>query len=170
MKKPIFQTGAGAETWVAAPLQREPNLPQRILVVDGDPLIRQVNSEVLIYSGYHVDAADDGAAAWDALRVNNYDLLITDNDLPRVTGVELLKKVHATRMAVPVVLATGTLPVQEFARYPWLEPAAVLLKPYSFDELLETVEKVLRATVIASAEIEPPQSKHGEPPNEGLRL
>jgi hypothetical protein len=34
----------------------------------------------------------------------------------------------------------------------------VLLKPYSFDELLETVEKVLRATVIASAEIEPPQS------------
>jgi len=90
--------------------------------------------------------------------------------LPRVTGVELLKKVHATRMAVPVVLATGTLPVQEFARYPWLEPAAVLLKPYSFDELLETVEKVLRATVIASAEIEPPQSKHGEPPNEGLRL
>jgi len=89
-------------------------------VVDGDPLIRQVNSEVLIYSGYHVDAADDGAAAWDALRVNNYDLLITDNDLPRVTGVELLKKVHATRMAVPVVLATGTLPVQEFARYPWL--------------------------------------------------
>jgi len=46
----------------------------------------------------------------------------------------------------------------------------VLLKPYSFDELLETVEKVLRATVIASAEIEPPQSKHGEPPNEGLRL
>ena len=92
MKKPIFQTGAGAETWVAAPLQREPNLPQRILVVDGDPLIRQVNSEVLIYSGYHVDAADDGAAAWDALRVNNYDLLITDNDLPRVTGVELLRR------------------------------------------------------------------------------
>jgi len=67
MKKPIFQTGAGAETWVAAPLQREPNLPQRILVVDGDPLIRQVNSEVLFYSGYQVDAADDGAAAWDAL-------------------------------------------------------------------------------------------------------
>jgi DNA-binding NtrC family response regulator len=169
MKNAISETGATAEAGATNSLQREPNLPQRVLVVDGDPLIRQVNSEVLIYSGYHVDAADDGVAAWEALRVNNYDLLITDNDLPQVTGVDLLKKVHATRMAMPVVLATGTLPVQEFAQCPWLEPAAVLLKPYSFDELLETVQKVLPATTSASAEIEPPQSQHGARPNEGMR-
>ncbi len=167
-EKAIFQTGAAAGIWDTAALQREPNLPQRILVVDGDPLIRQLNSEVLIYSGYRVDAAHDGAAAWDALLGNNYDLLITDNDLPQVTGVDLLKKVNATRMAMPVVMATGTLPTREFVQYPWLQPAAVLMKPYSFDELLETVKKVLRATASARMEIPPPPSGPGKPSPNGF--
>jgi DNA-binding response OmpR family regulator len=158
----IFQTGTAAGVWATAPLQRQPNLRQRILVVDDDPLIRRLNSEVLIYSGYRVDAADDGASAWDALLVNDYDLLITDNDMPKVTGVDLLKKVHATRMAMPVVMATGTLPAWEFAQYPWLKPAAVVIKPYTFDELLETVKEVLHATATARAEIAPPTSWYGK--------
>jgi DNA-binding response OmpR family regulator len=161
-KNGIFQTGAAAGVWSTAPLQRQPNLRQRILVVDDDPLIRRLNSEVLIYSGYRVDAADDGASAWDALLVNDYDLLITDNDMPKVTGVDLLKKVHATRMAMPVVMATGTLPAWEFAQYPWLKPAAVVIKPYTFDELLETVKEVLHATTTARAEIAPPPSWYGK--------
>ena len=165
----IVQTGAVAEAWAANSLQRESNLPLRILVVDGDPLIRQINSEVLIYSGYHVDAAEDGAAAWDALLENNYNLLITDNDLPQVTGVDLLKKVHATRKAMPVVMATGTFPAREFSQCPWLKPAAVLMKPYTFDELVDTVRKVLYATASATAEIEPPPSWQGKLSNGGLR-
>jgi DNA-binding NtrC family response regulator len=163
-KNAIVQTGAVAEAWAANSLQRESNLPQRILMVDRDPLIRRVNSEVLIYSGYQVDAAEDGAAAWDALLENNYNLLITDNDLPQVTGVDLLKKVHATRKAMPVVMATGTFPAREFSQNPWLKPAAVLMKPYSFDELVDTVRKVLSATAT-----EPP-SRQGKLPNDGLRI
>jgi DNA-binding response OmpR family regulator len=161
-KNGISQTGAVAEAWSTAPLQRQPNLRQRILVVEDDPLIRRLNSEVLIYSGYQVDAADDGAIAWEALLVNNYDLMITDNDMPNLTGVDLLKKVHATRMAMPVVMATGTLPAREFAQSPWLQPAAVVLKPYTFDELLATVEDVLLATAAARAEIPPPPSWLGK--------
>ena len=161
-KTAIFQTGAAAGVWATAPLQCRPNLRQRILVVDDDPLIRRLNSEVLIYSGYRVDAADDGASAWDALLVNDYDLLITDNDMPKVTGVDLLKKVHATRMAMPVVMATGTLPAWEFTQYPWLKPAAVVIKPYTFDELLKTVKEVLHATATTRAEIAPPPSWYGK--------
>jgi DNA-binding response OmpR family regulator len=156
-EKIISQTG----TWASAPPQRQPGLRQRILVVDDDPLIRQLNSEVLIYSGYQVDAADDGAAAWDALLVNDYDLLVTDNDMPKVTGVALLKKVHATRMALPVIMAAGTLPAWEFAKCPWLQPAAVVLKPYTFDELLAKVKEVLQATATARAEITPPPNWYG---------
>src|ERR1017187_6044756 len=58
-----FQT----EALASAPLQRQPNLRQRILVVDDDPLIRRFNSKVLMYSCYQVDAAENGAAAWNAL-------------------------------------------------------------------------------------------------------
>jgi DNA-binding response OmpR family regulator len=145
----ILRTGA----WASAPPQRQPKLRQRILVVDDDPLIRRLNSEVLIYSGYQVDTADDGATAWDALLVNHYDLLITDNDMPKMTGVDLLRHVYAARMIMPAIMATGTLPAGEFAKFPWLHPAVVMLKPYTFDELLEMVEEVLCTTAAMRAEI-----------------
>jgi len=127
-----------------------PKPAHRILVVDDDVDIRHINAEVLAHSGYHVDAAEDGAAAWDTLQRNRYDLLVTDNDMPKVSGVELLHKLHAAHIALPVILATGTLPMADFIQYPWLQPAALLIKPYSFHELLGTVRNVLRASVLAA--------------------
>ena len=170
MKKNVsLQTGAGAGAWASAPRQCQPNLRQRILVVDGDPLIRRLNSEVLIYSGYQVDAAEDGAAAWEALYASNYDLLITDNDVPKVSGVHLLKKIHATRLALPVILATGIMPAWELSKSPWLQPAAVVLKPYTFDELVATVENVLHAKADASDMITSPANGCGKFADGGLR-
>lgn len=120
------------------------SLPEHILVVEDDMCIRQLNTEVLTHSGYEVDSAADGAAAWQALNSDSYDLMITDNNMPKVTGVELLQKLHASRMALPVIMATGTLPAVDFTLYPWLQPAATLLKPYTLAEMLRTVKKVLR--------------------------
>ena len=45
-----------------------------------------------------------------------------------MSGVELLKKMHAARMGLPTIMATGTVPNGEFTRNPWLQPAATLLK------------------------------------------
>ena len=121
--------------------------PHRILVVEDDVDIRHLHADVLMQSGYQVDVAEDGAAAWDTLQRNRYDLVVTDNDMPKVTGVELLEMLHSARMAQPVIMATGTLP-SEFSRSPWLKPAAILIKPYSFKELLGTVKNVLLATAL----------------------
>ena len=132
-----------------APLECPTKPPGRILVVEDDRDLRQLNARALIHSGYAVDTAEDGAAGWEALQANRYDLVITDNNMPRLTGIELLKKLCAARMALPVIMATGTLPKEEFTRYPWLQPAATLLKPYTVEELLGTVKEVLRATVSA---------------------
>ena len=144
--------------------------PCRILLVDDEPHIRQLNTGALIHSGYHVDAAEDGAAAWEALGADSYDLMITDNNMPRLTGVELLKKLRSARMALPVILATGTLPKEEFIRYPWLQPDATLLKPYTVEELLGTVRTVLRATVSAPGQLEPPPDRQSQPSADVLRL
>jgi DNA-binding NtrC family response regulator len=75
--------------------------------------------------------------------------VITDNEMPKVTGVELLKKLHAARMGVLVIMATGTLPHEQFARFPWIQPVAVLLKPYTLVQLLGAVKKVLHTTRFA---------------------
>ena len=73
---------------------------------------------VLHRAGYHVDTAEDGAFAWQMLGVSDYDLMITDNNMPNLTGMELLKKLYAMRMALPFIMATGKMPEEEFAQYP----------------------------------------------------
>ena len=139
-------------------------------MAEDDPDIRRLNTEVLAASGYHVDAAEDGAAAWDALQRDNYDLLITDHDMPKVNGLELLQKLHDSSLKLPVIMATGTLPEEQLARHPWLEIKAVLLKPYTFDELLETVKHVLHTTAHDLQQMAPPPKWQGQPLPNGWRL
>ena len=162
----ISQAGEPART---AP-QSQPNPPKRILVVDDEPLLRQFYTEVLTHAGYEVDTAEDGAVAWDALQVNGYDLLITYNRMPKVTGVDLLKKVHAARMTLPVIMATGTYPGEEFSRFPWLQPDATLLKPCSMAEFLGAVKEVLCVNDDARPEMALPPARQIRPSAECLRL
>lgn len=162
----ISQAGAPAST----ARQSQPNPPKRILVVDDDPSLRQIYTEVLTQADYEVDTAEDGAVAWDALQVNGYDLLITDNNMPNVTGVDLLKKVHAARMTLPVIMATGTYPAEEFSRFSWIQPDTTLLKPYSMAEFLGAVKEVLCVNDDARAELSPPPAWQIRPSAECLRL
>jgi DNA-binding response OmpR family regulator len=148
---------------VSASPKPQPNPRQRILVVEDDKFIRRLNSEVLTYSGYQVDTAEDGAVAWDVLQLNNYDLMVTDNDMPKVTGVQLIQKLQNSRMNLPVVMATGSVPYTELTRHPMLQPAVVLLKPYTFDELLETVKAVLYASWEGRAGFAPPPNWQIQP-------
>ena len=120
--------------------------PHRILVVEKDPFLLHFNVEVLIRHGYEVKTAEDGATAWRELQAVNYNLLITEYKLPKVTGVALIKKLHAAHLALPVVLVAEKMPMHQLAKYPWLQPAATLLKPIAVDGLLDTVKSVLRAT------------------------
>ena len=115
----------------------------RVLVVDDDRDTRQLSIDLLAGCGYDVDAVTDGAAGWEALQNASYDLTITDNKMPRMTGIEMIEKLRCARRAVPVLMATRQLPMNEFARKPWLKPDAMLQRPFSNDDLLEAVKKVL---------------------------
>ena len=135
------------EIWpTRAPQRSQTRPPHRILVADDSTDVRQLMTDVLAHSGYQVDAAEDGVIAWAALQAKPYDLLITDHQMPRVTGVELVKNLRSARMALPVVMVAGELPTHELARNPSLQLAATLEKPFDVFDLLATVEKVLRST------------------------
>jgi len=122
----------------SAPTRSPADPYNRILVVDDDADIRQVNADVLRRFGYQTETAANGAAAWEALQTKGYDLLITDNNMPKVSGVELVKKVRSAHMTLPVILASGRLPTEELDRNPWLQPVATLVKPFANGQLLET--------------------------------
>jgi DNA-binding NtrC family response regulator len=131
-------------------------------VVEDDVDIRRMNAQVLSGFGYQIETAEDGAEAWEALQANGYDLLITDNNMPKVSGVELVKMVRSAHMTLPVVLASGTIPTEALNGNSSLQIAATLLKPFRVEELLALVTKVLRETDRVREQIEPPRIRRGK--------
>lgn len=132
--------------------------PQRLLVVDDDAFIRRLNTMALLRSGYEVDTAEDGANAWDALHARDYQLMITDHHMPNLTGLELLKKLRAKNIPLPVIMASGSLPIEEFDRHPALKPAAMLSKPYLLNALVQTVRHVLSRAARLAHGVSTPQT------------
>ena len=112
-------------------------------MVDDDEDIRLLYANALARPSCHVDAAADGATGWEALQANRYNLLITEYNLPELTGVELVRKLRAARMDLPVVMTAVRLPTQALVEDPSLQLAALLPKPFYISQLLETVQAVL---------------------------
>lgn len=159
------ETFASTEEPDQTPVQR-----QRVLVVDDDFLIRRINSEILLSAGYDVDVAEDGSAAWDALQLHSYDLLLTDNQMPKVTGIELVRKVRDANLHLPIIMATGTLPGPELNRHHAHRPVLTLLKPYTHAELLGTVEAVMSLTIYGGEPVVLVPNWESQPQVFGLRL
>lgn len=81
---------------------------QKILVVDDSITVREVERKLLQASGYDVDVAVDGMDGWNAVRSNNYALVITDVDMPRMDGIELVRliKQDQSLRKVPVMIVS----------------------------------------------------------------
>ena len=81
---------------------------KRILVVDDSVTVREVQRSLLQNRGYVVEVAVDGMDGWNALRAAPYNLTITDVDMPRMTGIELVSKIKADPklQALPVIIVS----------------------------------------------------------------
>jgi two-component system sensor histidine kinase and response regulator WspE len=81
---------------------------RKVLVVDDSITVREVERQLLVGRGYEVDIAVDGQDGWNALCSKAYDLLVTDIDMPRMNGIELVR--HARRDArfaeLPVIIVS----------------------------------------------------------------
>ena len=81
---------------------------RRVLVVDDSITVREVERQLLARHGYAVDVAVDGQDGWNALQTTTYDLLVTDVDMPRMNGFELIRMVRRdARMAsLPIIIVS----------------------------------------------------------------
>ena len=116
---------------------------RRILIAEDDNMIRQIISDFLVNEGYVVNAVADGEQAWEALRRDDYDLLVTDNSMPRLTGIKLIERIRKEGMSLPVIVASSSFFAWNLREYPHLQIAAVLPKPFGELEFLDTVRNVL---------------------------
>ena len=110
-----------------------------VLVIDDDPVMRELLQLHLVNAGYRVAVAEDGIAGGHAVLKNLPDVVVVDVDMPYMTGYELveaLKKDGATRN-IPVVFLTSRDDVRERAGQ--LGAQAYLTKPVKANRLLELV-------------------------------
>jgi two-component system, chemotaxis family, sensor histidine kinase and response regulator WspE len=79
-----------------------------ILVVDDSITVREMERKLLENNGYKVEVAVNGVDAWNAVRSGNYDLVVTDIDMPRMNGFELTNqiKIHAKLKHTPVIIVS----------------------------------------------------------------
>src|SRR5690606_11710493 len=105
----------------------------RILVVDDEESIREFLDIMLRKEGYEVTCAEDGKVALELLKKRSFDMVISDMQMPHVTGLELLKEVKASypNMVFMLITAFGTTETAVEAMK--LGAYDYILKPFKID-------------------------------------
>jgi two-component system, OmpR family, response regulator MprA len=115
----------------------------RILVVDDDPEIVNFLRRGLIFEGYAVETAGDGAEALNKFRNIEPDLVILDIMMPGIDGIEVAKRLRQVGY-IPILMLTAKGTVND--KVAGLDSGAddYLIKPFDFDELLARIRALLR--------------------------
>jgi DNA-binding response OmpR family regulator len=121
------------------------NCRARILYADDEPALRGCFARELARAGYSVTTVADGLEAWESLRSEPCDLLITDNEMPGLRGIELVVKTRLARLPLPLIVATSDVSAFTDPHMQWLRIAALLHKPFGLRELSDAVGQALCA-------------------------
>lgn len=120
-------------------------MAKRILVVDDASMIRNLASRQAINAGYEVITAVDGEEGIEALQTNEIDLIFSDVNMPKMGGLEMVKKIRENPKYefLPIVMLTTERrdelkqQAKEYGVKSWL------VKPFNPNKFLQTLEKLL---------------------------
>ena len=116
----------------------------RILLVDDDPGVRESLRRSLVFNGYEVALATDGASALAQVAASRPDALVIDVMMPRLDGLEATRALRAAGNDIPVLVLTARESVAD--RVAGLDAGAddYLTKPFALEELLARLRALLR--------------------------
>jgi len=116
---------------------------KRVLVIEDDETVREVLRSFLGQKGFEVTLAQNGESGLDLLRAEKFDLIFTDLVMPGISGMEVLKEVVASKIAVPVVVMTAFGTVQTAVEAMRIGAFDYITKPFNLDELMIVLDKAL---------------------------
>jgi DNA-binding response OmpR family regulator len=116
----------------------------RILVVEDELNMRRGLRDNLEFEGYEVDTAEDGADGLNKILSNNYNLIVLDVMMPKMSGLDVCKEIRKKGITTPVILLTAK--GEEIDKVLGLELGAddYVTKPFSLRELLARIKAILR--------------------------
>jgi CheY-like chemotaxis protein len=121
----------------------------RVLLADDDPVVRKLISRYLVAAGYVVRTAVDGLDALEKLRAGLPDLIISDLNMPRMSGIELLEVVRKRFPQIPVIVisavAADEMPEEVIA------DAYYHKNGFGFERLLQTISDLTRRPPLRTA-------------------
>ncbi|MFN7262743.1 MAG: sigma-54-dependent transcriptional regulator [Pseudobdellovibrionaceae bacterium] len=118
----------------------------RILVVDDEESIREFLEIMLKKEGYEVTCAEDGAKAKDLLAKKNFNMIISDLQMPNLTGLELLKHVRETYPDTVFMMITAFGTTETAVEAMKMGAYDYLTKPFKIDEVRLNIQNALRAS------------------------
>jgi DNA-binding response OmpR family regulator len=116
---------------------------KRVLVVDDEPMIRQLAAECLAEAGYHVDTAANGSDALRVMRRHAPDLIVLDLMMPQLDATGFVERMRRQKRfaQVAVVIMTAAYGALDVAKR--LGAQACVSKPFELDHLVAEVERLI---------------------------
>lgn len=115
----------------------------RVLVVDDEESVRHMLHRALTRQGFEIETAPDGLRAMELVREQKFDAIISDIDMPWMTGIELLSAIRTVEFDVPVILLTGQADVSTAIQAVKYGAFRYLTKPVESRELTQTVRNAI---------------------------
>jgi len=136
----LAHPGVGAEEAPSAGLEPRP-VAGRALVVDDSRAIREALTTMLAREGWIVDVAEDGTRAWQMAQQLRYDLVVTDLEMPRMSGFELIHRLRGEtdHAATPVIVITSRTSPENRRRARELGVRSMVAKPVTRRKLLDAL-------------------------------
>ena len=126
----------------------------RILIVDDFSTMRRIVKNLLHDLGYvNTSEADDGKSAWSVLQASTFDLVVTDWNMPGMTGLDLLKNIRADARlaALKVLMVTAEAQRDQIIEAAKAGVNGYIIKPFTAVTLKEKLEKIAQRSVSAAA-------------------
>jgi CheY-like chemotaxis protein len=141
-------------TWhtsTTVPAEKEGSTSKRhVLCAEDNQSVAILLRHLLEAAGYHVSLARDGVEAWEIINHQGIDLLVTDHDMPRLTGCDLIARVRDHGHDFPIILITGSLDTLASGRLADLKLSGILAKPFASSELLDALETAVKQTGVTA--------------------
>jgi excisionase family DNA binding protein len=115
----------------------------RILVADDEESIREMLAQTLMLADYVVETVPDGQAAIDCLRIQPFDLLITDLSMPRVDGLGLIREARRLQPQLPIIIITGFSTESTAIEAINLGVTGYLTKPFKLSKVLSVAARAI---------------------------
>ncbi len=121
------------------------NYDMKILIVDDFATMRRIVKNILIQLGFkNFIEADDGSVAWDILQKEQVDFIVSDWNMPKMPGIELLKKVRADEKLkdIPFLMVTAEAQKENIIEAVKAKVSNYIVKPFTPETLSEKIEKI----------------------------